>query len=160
MEEAFTFNYIKKIECTGCEACANICPVGAMEMRKDESGFFYPYTNYKKCIACGKCTSVCHRAKDKQENNIDEIETYAGYSKKKQIVYSSSSGGLFRIFADEFMKMYPNGKVCAVIWDEDFKGVHHELGGEELLERMQRSKYVQSRKNLIYKRIKEWPQGC
>lgn len=39
MEEAFTFNYIKKIECTGCEACANICPVGAMEMRKDESGF-------------------------------------------------------------------------------------------------------------------------
>lgn len=51
--------------------------------------------------------------------------------------------------------MYPNGKVCAVIWDEDFKGVHHELGGEELLERMQRSKYVQSRKNLIYKRIKE-----
>lgn len=155
MEEAFTFNYIKKIECTGCEACANICPVGAMEMRKDESGFFYPYTNYKKCIACGKCTSVCHRAKDKQENNINEIETYAGYSKKKQIVYSSSSGGLFRIFADEFMKMYPNGKVCAVIWDEDFKGVHHELGGEELLERMQRSKYVQSRKNLIYKRIKE-----
>ena len=74
--------------------------------------------------------------------------------KKKQIVYSSSSGGLFRIFADEFMKMYPNGKVCAVIWDEDFKGVHHELGGEELLERMQRSKYVQSRKNLIYKKNK------
>ena len=37
MEEAFTFNYIKKIECTGCEACVNICPVGAMEMRKDES---------------------------------------------------------------------------------------------------------------------------
>lgn len=162
MKEAFTFNYIDKIECTGCEACTNVCPVGAMKMKQDESGFFYPNTDCMKCIECGRCVSVCHRAQDMHhENKINEIQTYAGYAKKDKVVYESSSGGLFRTLADGFMKLHPNGQVCAVIWDEDFKGVHHEFGGNELLEQMQRSKYVQSRKNAVYTKVRDYLEnGC
>ena len=155
MEEAYTFKYIKKTECTGCEACANVCPMGAMQMQQDESGFYYPKTNYNKCVGCKMCIGVCHRAKGMQMQNLREIETFAGFSHDEEVVYNSSSGGLFRTLADEFIRVHPEGKICAVVWNDDFKGVHHELGGKELLDEMQRSKYVQSRKNSVYVRVKE-----
>ena len=32
----------EKRECCGCYACYSICPQKAIEMKKDEEGFFYP----------------------------------------------------------------------------------------------------------------------
>ena len=32
----------KKEKCTGCTACFSACPVGAIEMKRDFEGFFYP----------------------------------------------------------------------------------------------------------------------
>ncbi len=49
----------KVIECCGCEACAQICPVSAISMVIDGEGYLYPQINKDKCIGCKKCLSVC-----------------------------------------------------------------------------------------------------
>ena len=41
-----------KENCTGCSACANICPRGCIRMTADEEGFLYPKVNEEMCIAC------------------------------------------------------------------------------------------------------------
>jgi electron transfer flavoprotein alpha subunit/NAD-dependent dihydropyrimidine dehydrogenase PreA subunit len=40
-------------ECTGCEACLNICPFGAIEMQEDKA-----YIT-EACRACGQCVEAC-----------------------------------------------------------------------------------------------------
>ena len=49
----------EKRECCGCYACYSICPQKAIEMKKDEEGFFYPEIKEEKCIGCFKCVNVC-----------------------------------------------------------------------------------------------------
>ena len=41
--------------CTGCGACNNICPVGAISMKPDKYGFLYPEIDDSMCIDCGRC---------------------------------------------------------------------------------------------------------
>ena len=48
-----------KEDCCGCNACMNICPKSAIEMQRDEIGFFYPAINEEKCIRCYQCIKVC-----------------------------------------------------------------------------------------------------
>ena len=37
-----------KKECCGCEACFQVCPVGAINMKRDSEGFLYPIVDKKK----------------------------------------------------------------------------------------------------------------
>lgn len=55
--------YKEKKDCTGCCACMNICPKGAIDMVEDSEGFLYPEVNDALCIRCGKCLGVCACAK-------------------------------------------------------------------------------------------------
>ena len=48
-----------KIECFGCESCAQICRTGAITMREDEEGFRYPQIDMDKCVNCELCRQVC-----------------------------------------------------------------------------------------------------
>lgn len=45
--------------CYSCGACAAICPVNAINMKKKELGFIYPEIDKKKCIECNLCQKVC-----------------------------------------------------------------------------------------------------
>lgn len=42
-----------KITCSGCEACANICPHKAICMIPDSEEFRYPKINIDLCTNCG-----------------------------------------------------------------------------------------------------------
>lgn len=48
-----------KKDCTGCCACMNVCPKGAVKMKEDSEGFPYPEIDESLCIGCSKCLSVC-----------------------------------------------------------------------------------------------------
>ena len=48
-----------KITCSGCEACANICPHKAICMIPDSEEFRYPKINIDLCTNCGLCRKVC-----------------------------------------------------------------------------------------------------
>ena len=50
---------LEKSRCTGCTACMNICPKGAITMAEDIDGFKYPVIDQDKCINCGLCVKTC-----------------------------------------------------------------------------------------------------
>ena len=48
-----------KANCTGCTACASICPKNAIKMVANEEGFRYPVIDKEKCINFNLCSKVC-----------------------------------------------------------------------------------------------------
>jgi len=81
--------FVDEGECTGCEACKDICPMNAIEM-DDESTLASVDTD--RCIGCGLCVTVCEfdavRLMDKEETEKIEppaniLETYMNIAKEK-----------------------------------------------------------------------------
>ena len=71
------------------------------------------------------------------------LRVYAATNRDAEILRQSSSGGVFNALAGNFIR--EGGTVCAAVWDEDFRGVHHAFAEDETsLAAMMRSKYVQS----------------
>ena len=57
-----------KETCTGCNACAYICPKKCISFKNDETyDIAYPVIDETQCINCGKCKKVC-------QMNIDPVE--------------------------------------------------------------------------------------
>ena len=141
----------KKSECTGCWACYNACPVGAISMVDDEEGFKYPHVDYETCIECKRCVKVCPTINEKQ--TYKRGVAYACYNKDEEIRRQSSSGGIFTLIAEEFISR--DGKVFGAVFDENFD-VHHDGASDmEEVGRMRGSKYVQSTIGETYKEVKD-----
>ncbi len=66
---------VDKSICTGCGACMNKCPLGAIETRPNEKGFFAPFVNEKECIHCGLCYKTCPAINAKGAKN--EAKAYS-----------------------------------------------------------------------------------
>ena len=45
-------------DCTGCTACASVCPVNAIAMEPDHEGFLRPVIG-ERCILCRRCEHTC-----------------------------------------------------------------------------------------------------
>lgn len=76
-------------ECTGCQACEEICPMDAIDMDEQEN---IAFVNLDRCIGCGLCVTVCQfdamLLKDKKETEKIEppanlIETYMNIAMEK-----------------------------------------------------------------------------
>ncbi len=146
--------YADKKECCGCGACADACGVGAICMVSDGEGFWYPQINEEKCTGCGRCGEVCqiHRTKVRDEQGGSRI--YLGVRAKSEgIRYSSSSGGMFGILAQYIFRR--QGVVYGAAFDNEMKVVHMQACDMEQLEKLKKTKYVQSDMAGIYRRIEE-----
>ncbi len=139
----------KNYLCSGCGACANICPVDALILAADEDGFFRPQISLQKCISCNKCVQVCP-VLHPIYSNISAPSCYA-YCADDQIRFHSSSGGVFPVLAHKFLA--DGGVVCGAAWTKDF-GVHHILiDNQKELPVLFRSKYLQSEVGFVYRQI-------
>lgn len=143
-----------KYSCTGCGACATICPANAIEYKLNENGFFQAFLNKEKCIKCGKCKKVCTKFLEDGDFGriLENGKVYSAQSSNIDNVKRCTSGGI----AYEISKIgIENGyKIVGTIYDynqnraktiivEDIKG----------LERLRGSKYVQSTTLDAYKKI-------
>ena len=127
-------------DCTGCAACAAVCPVGAIEMRPDHEGFLRPVVG-DKCILCHKCEQTCPMlhppvpgpgpARAHAVWNLDEAERV-----------KSSSGGFFSLLARYVLEQ--GGAVFGAVLDETMTARHVCARTEGELAPMRGSKYVQS----------------
>lgn len=137
-----------KSTCSGCSACANICPKNCITMMADEKGFLYPQTNENECINCGQCEKVCPML-NSFENSGEKI-TYASYNKDENIREIGSSGGLFGAFADEILSL--GGVVFGASFSTDCKSVKHiAVENKDDLKKLYGSKYLQSEIDDSYK---------
>ena len=142
----FTEN-LKKSDCCGCMACANICGKSAITMKHDKCGFYYPIVDETKCVNCGLCQKVCP-----MEDTFTGVDAspdiYALRNRDPQILKGSSSGGMFTLLAKWVISQ--NGVVYGVAFDKDYKVLHMRAQSMEEASAFCTSKYVESDLSKVY----------
>lgn len=132
---------VSRDKCCGCEACVQICPTGCISLKEDGEGFLFPQVDVKKCINCSKCDSVCPIL-----NKIDAqpVSTcYAYRTKNEELLKRTSSGGFFSYAAEKVLAN--RGVVFGAAFNDRNEVEHQFIESIEDLDRLRRSKYVQSR---------------
>lgn len=142
---------IKKELCTGCTACATICPKKAITLKEDKNGFRYPTIDEKKCVNCGLCKKICPVLNTDKNKSIEKY--YAAYNKDENQRLSSSSGGIFQIIAEQILD--ENGIVIGAAFDKKNQLKHIAITKKVELESLKGSKYLQSDLNNIFKFVKD-----
>lgn len=138
--------------CTGCMACYNKCPKGAITISYSKAGFYTPHIDTDKCVDCGLCYSVCPQNKEIQNRHETTI-CYAVMA-KDEVRKNSASGGVFAAIAKEYINN--GGYVCGAAFSDDFKHVNHIIINKlNDLIRLQNSKYVQSNIGNTFIQIKQ-----
>ena len=107
------FNKNKSDNCSGCAACYNVCPNGAITMKEDDEGFLYPEINEKLCTNCLICEKVCQIYNDNNKN-AENLDCYAlaHYDVERM---KSSSGAIFPLMAQRIIAK--GGYVFWVVFD-------------------------------------------
>ncbi|MGE4385726.1 MAG: Coenzyme F420 hydrogenase/dehydrogenase, beta subunit C-terminal domain [Endomicrobiaceae bacterium] len=141
-----------KQDCTGCCACKNICPEDAIDMIQDGEGFLYPRVNKKYCKNCGLCERICPVINTKTSTLV--LRTYAAKNKNFEILKRSSSGGIFSVFAESVLKR--GGVVFGAAYTCNWEVYHTFVDNIAQLDKLRRSKYVQSNVCEIYNKTKEF----
>ncbi len=130
-----------KSNCTGCEACAQICPTQAIALERDSEGFLYPKVNRELCIDCDRCDAVCPVIRTSKARK--PLSVHSAYSLDNTLREHSSSGGVFTLLARQILN--EGGVVYGAQYNEKFEVEHIAIESEDELERLRGSKYSQSR---------------
>lgn len=141
---------ISKHDCCGCTACASICPKGCIAMTADSEGFYYPEINENLCINCGLCEKVCPLLHKPAQHTI--LNVYGAKNCDDGIRYTSSSGGMFTLFANAVLQS--GGTVFGAELDDAFQVCHTSITNTGELFKLRGSKYVQSKMTGIFKKVR------
>lgn len=145
---------ISREECVGCNACLCSCSSKAISLIVDRQGFIYPFVDDKKCIKCGKCIRHCPVG----SNNCERYEirnpskAFAIRTKEISKCMGSTSGGVFSELAEEILRR--GGYVCGATFDSRFHVKHIVVNRSEELQKLRKSKYIQSEKMTVFAEIK------
>lgn len=147
-------NGMKKMNCTGCGACAAICPVRCIELKKDMEGFYYPTCDPIQCIECNQCREVCAYF-DQDKLEVKRQRVYAAYNKNLKVRKVSSSGGVFSLLAQYIFEH--NGIVYGASFFNNYRKVKHtKATNMQELKKLYGSKYLQSSLVEVYEEIQEY----
>ena len=78
--------------CTGCFACMNICPAGAISVLLDDSFKTVPQIDKDKCISCGLCQKICPEINPVKGHSPKLC--FAAWTKDDRDRQECSSGGI------------------------------------------------------------------
>jgi len=134
---------LDKNKCSGCAACAAICPQKCITMVPDKMGFCYPKVEAERCIQCGLCQSRCPVHSKAAQEAVFVAEAYAVAGNDEKIREKSSSGGVFYLIARYVLSR--GGVVFGAAFDDTCHSVKHiAVDSLEDLQKLQGAKYVQS----------------
>lgn len=141
-----------KAECFGCEACVQICPQNAIEMKEDEEGFLYPHIAEEKCIHCNLCRNVCSK-ECMPKRYKDDKYAFGGYIEDSNVRNKSTSGGAFSAIVNAFCDNN------YIIFGAEAKGLsvfHSYISDVDEIDKFRKSKYSQSKMGTVYKDCKKF----
>ena len=141
-----------KEDCCGCAACEQSCPKHCISLIEDVEGFWYPQLDVTTCIECGLCKKVCPMLNNKEEKL--PIRALVAYNESEEIRLASSSGGIFTLCAKKVINA--GGVVFGAVFDEHFGVRHDYVETIKELSLFQGSKYVQSRIEDNYYKVKQF----
>ena len=140
--------------CTGCAACASVCPTGSISMKEDREGFLQPHIDTKTCIGCNKCEKTCPILNPLEIPTGFETQAYAAINKDEDVRMRSSSGGMFHALAKWTIEQ--GGVVFGARFNDQWEVVHDYTETIEGIEPFMRSKYVQSRIGDTFNQAKQF----
>ena len=127
--------------CSGCGACALVCPRKCVSYSKDILGNPYAQIDESLCIQCGKCVRVCPLQREFGKECIGR-SAYAAFSKDDETRFRGSSGGMFETLADHILEK--NGSVFASGFNDRLELRMVETSTREGVRKLTKSKYLQS----------------
>ena len=136
--------------CTGCEACGDVCPQECISFFEDRDGFLMPHVDVSKCINCHKCERICPAINNVAHEYIGR-KCYVAYNKDEHIRYLGSSGSIFYSLAESIIRK--GGVVYASELGSDLQLRHTRATSIGGVVRQMKSKYIQSNIAGCYKRI-------
>lgn len=124
--------------CTGCGACAAICPAKCITMIDDAEGFSYPRIDHASCINCSRCESVCPLNPRKAPS---PTTCYLFCTSDQKTLSRCASGGAFTELAASFIEA---GGVVVGVADDVRRGSRFVTAADaSTLQELSGSKYYQ-----------------
>mgnify|MGYP000534243075 CR=1 FL=1 len=137
--------------CTGCAACCNGCPKGAIRMVPDREGFLYPQVT-DGCVQCGHCTHICPVLKQREPRT--EPAAFIVWNGDEAVRRNSTAGGAFSALAEYVLE--GGGVVFGAAFDKDFAVRHICAPNAGELPLLFGSKYVQSDTTGLFETVKQF----
>ena len=143
-------NYYK---CTGCYACANVCPKKCITLDKDSYGEIHPVVDTQLCIDCKLCQKTCPNNRNLSFNYPEHC--YAAWitdANKRKIC---ASGGIGTEFSEYVINH--GGVIFGSRYDENLNPIITWTDQIADLEKFKGSRYVQSEVgNHTFQQVKEF----
>lgn len=138
-----------KENCTGCGACAYVCPKHCITMKDNEIGITYPIIDIQSCIKCNRCRKVCPQLEPPEF--CTPRYAYAAWSSDKEERRTSASGG---VAAELYKEGIEEGYlICGAISNEDLSVSHILTSQKSDIIAMKNSKYVFSTAYDVYQKL-------
>ena len=138
--------------CTGCGACASVCPHDAITLALDEEGFRYPEIDMALCVDCGLCEKVCHMLHPPPAQTPFKGAVFAASMKDREVLAEVSSGGVAWALTQEIIRQ--GGVVYGAVQDGLFDTRHERAEDLKQAEAFRRSKYQESDMGTICRQVK------
>lgn len=145
---------VEEASCTGCTACLNVCPVGAIRQNINYEGFVYPHVDKEICTHCGLCMKTCPENNKTRRYSSSNGEFYIAQGRERKHIKKSASGGVFYTIANYYLTVM-GGVVFGAGFNEENVVCHHMVENVKMLPILQNSKYVQSDLKNVFCHVKE-----
>lgn len=138
--------------CTGCAACAAVCPKECISFQTFNTLHLYPSIDLEQCIKCGKCMDTCPALHPLEVFNGSE-KFYAAWNRNINQRKNSTSGGIGSALTEFAIE---NGwYVCGSAFNNEWY-LSHKIGNtRSIIDEIKQSKYLQSNTENIYIELKK-----
>lgn len=138
--------------CTGCGACYNACPKGAIKMVENNEGFLYPQIDSKLCVNCGLCKKTCPTNSKIKITNTNNPQCYAVMANDTIRMSGVSSGGASVVLMEKVLTN--GGFIAGAVYNDEWRIEHIITNDSSLKDKFKGSKYFQSNTKEVYGEIK------